>query len=931
MLTLFSTFVEPSTNALEPFLHSLHLASSLLIIASHRPCPLPDTFQPAIRVLRLRTPIAVEEAGASRLVDVLEWAEQTARLWRKNGGLRYQELMEELESFGSMRNQQVAGRLRYSVVDAPIPGSSPVTPLSSQNSLQLVSNRMSKSSGNINGLKRSSMFSTPSTDPEQRPFDAIIHFMPNKIPDKMLLKTAILVTTLTRPYVVTAAPRTPATRFWSENAKMSTSPDSKSLGGNSNNGNGNTGKRWSFLRGSRSAANSTLTVNDPTKIEKRDRLGSNTSVLSRTASTFSNTSTTRTLANYMLRARKSRIIHILPSSPSRTSNAPAYSQQAQAQAEARLIRSIEAFLLSFSFPIPTSTLSPMDPDFQRARPYLIPAGALSDVLSLSPSPSSPVEGKEAETTMFQGEWTLAELVLSGALDLPYGPEVQAANALANGGNLNMGEKGGLGEKGMSDTAKGKMKDLGFSMAYDWMAHRAWIAGVHEVVVKPGGEANLSPPARAQVRQRPALPAPSSAPAVVTIPAARNPSPTKAHRSPLTTSQQQQPPVKGQEQTSPAKNRPTVSTSQTTPTRSSTSPTKSSSSPVSSPTRTRAPGAQVAALSPDKRLPTPPEELSQTRKAAASTSTTPASSANVNHGSASASAYLSPNYVASKARAGNDPGGSKPRPSSSAAPVTVSPYPSRIPAHSHGQKHASSPLAVSTSTSARQADGQVRRRETMKEKEQRDRDREATFGLPTPPDSDEASAENIPIVVTSSSPQKSYTSRIASSSSTNVSTVAVVGDQRRSRSAHGHEHQASSSRPRAHTESRPRIETVPSQASQTSQSSTVPPTPPAKPTALRRDSRQQEALARSPTSPGGNSQAPAVAIAAPTPAQKRTVSRATDDAHKKILRRHSKHLGQLGHNRTASNSSPALVGSSLESGLSSSPELHRKRSKWKFWK
>lgn len=823
-----------------------------------------------------------------------------------------------------MRNKQVAGRLRYSVVDAPIPGSSPVTPLSSQNSLQLVSNKMSQSSGNINGLKRSSMFSTPSTDPEQRPFDAIIHFMPNKIPDKMLLKTAILVTTLTRPYVVTAAPRTPATRFWSENAKMSTSPDSKSLGGNSNNGNGNTGKRWSFLRGSRSAANSTLTVNDPTKIEKRDRLGSNTSVLSRTASTFSNTSTTRTLANYMLRARKSRIIHILPSSPSRTSNAPAYSQQAQAQAEARLIRSIEAFLLSFSFPIPTSTLSPMDPDFQRARPYLIPAGALSDVLSLSPSPSSPVEGKEAETTMFQGEWTLAELVLSGALDLPYGPEVQAANALANGGILNTGEKGGLGEKGrsgMSDTAKGKMKDLGFSMAYDWMAHRAWIAGVHEVVVKPGGEANLSPPARAQVRQRPALPAPSSAPAVVTVHTARNPSPTKAHRPPLTTSQYQQSPVKAQAQTSPAKTRPTVSTSQTTPTKSSTSPTKSPSSPVSSPTRTRAPGAQAAALSPDKRLPTPPEELLQARKAAGSTSTAP--DGNVNHGSSSAvaTAYLSPNYVASKARAGNDPGGSKPRPSNSAAPVTVSPYPSRIPAHSHGQKHASSPLAVSTSTSARQADGQVRRRETMKEKEQRDRDREATFGLPTPPDSDEASAENIPIVVTASSPQRSNTSRIASSSSTNVSTVAVVGDQRRSRSAHGHEHQASSSRPR--------IESVPSQASQTSQSSTIPPTPPAKSAPLRRDSRQQEALARPSTSSGGNSQAQPVA--APAPAQKRTVSRATDDAHKKILRRHSKHLGQLGHNRTASNSSPALVGSSLESDLSSSPELHRKRSKWKFWK
>ena len=319
-----------------------------------------------------------------------------------------------------MKNQRAAGRLRYSVVEAPVTGSSPVTPFSSQNSLQMIgaltSSKLSKSSGNISALKRQSGFSMPAVDPEQRPFDSIIHFMPNKIPDKMLLKTAILVTTLTRPYLVTTGVRAPATRFWSESAKMpggTGSPDSRSLGGISI-GSAAGGKRWSLFRGSRSAADSTTSVADSAKFEKRNRSGSS---VYRTVSTFSSVSTTKSLATYMLRARKSRIIHILPSSTSRaTSNAQAFAQQASAQAEARLIRSIEAFLLSFSFPIPTETLSPSDPDFQRARPYLIPAGALADVLSLAPSPSSPVEGKEAETTMFQGEWNLAELVLSGALD-----------------------------------------------------------------------------------------------------------------------------------------------------------------------------------------------------------------------------------------------------------------------------------------------------------------------------------------------------------------------------------------------------------------------------------------------------------------------------------------------------------------------------------
>ena len=46
----------------------------------------------------------------------------------------------------------------------------------------------------------------PSADPSQRPFDALVNYLPSGISDKSLLKHVILVTTITRPFLVAAAP-----------------------------------------------------------------------------------------------------------------------------------------------------------------------------------------------------------------------------------------------------------------------------------------------------------------------------------------------------------------------------------------------------------------------------------------------------------------------------------------------------------------------------------------------------------------------------------------------------------------------------------------------------------------------------------------------------------------------------------------------------
>lgn len=85
----------PSAKDLKPLLSSKHLSNSLLIIATHEPPAIPHTALPTIRILRLKAPLAIEQSGAVRFVNVLEWAERVARLWRKYGGYGAAELSED--------------------------------------------------------------------------------------------------------------------------------------------------------------------------------------------------------------------------------------------------------------------------------------------------------------------------------------------------------------------------------------------------------------------------------------------------------------------------------------------------------------------------------------------------------------------------------------------------------------------------------------------------------------------------------------------------------------------------------------------------------------------------------------------------------------------------------------------------------------------
>jgi len=142
----------------------------------------------------------LERAGAVRLVNVLEWAERVARTWRKVGGIGVREVAEyDQEEFGTLstlpQNFTTHGAppaaTSISHVYSP---ASPARAIFSLDRLPLPGRR-----------GRRVEVVLPPPDPSQRPFDGLVNYLPSGISDKSLLKHVILVTTITRPFLVPVA------------------------------------------------------------------------------------------------------------------------------------------------------------------------------------------------------------------------------------------------------------------------------------------------------------------------------------------------------------------------------------------------------------------------------------------------------------------------------------------------------------------------------------------------------------------------------------------------------------------------------------------------------------------------------------------------------------------------------------------------------
>lgn len=369
---LNTPYSAPPLRDLEPLLHSQHLEFSLLILATHQPpeIPLASTI-PAVRVLRLSAPLAIEDAGAVRFVNVLECAERVARVWRKSGGVGIEELSEaELDGAKGPGSLSPPNVFRFvSSGSAPSSPQSSTERVNSDSSLTVPSRRLRSSSSTSSKIYGQSL---PPVDSSQRPFDCILNFLPVNSSDKAILKQSILVTTISRPFVTGVSnPTRPAT---ARNLSKS------SFGG----GATEDGRRWSKILHRNSMYSAPTTPSNRSRTSLYSSPG---------ASSFMTPPVPAT-------PRRAHIVHLIPpASPS--------------VSRIKLMESMESFLCSFAYPTTLEIGQPDAAGMERAAPFLMYPYTLRS--SVRSAPHSNVS-QDASLENVSSEWTIADLLLSGALD-----------------------------------------------------------------------------------------------------------------------------------------------------------------------------------------------------------------------------------------------------------------------------------------------------------------------------------------------------------------------------------------------------------------------------------------------------------------------------------------------------------------------------------
>ncbi|VDB88742.1 unnamed protein product [Peniophora sp. CBMAI 1063] len=342
---------EPSAAHLDALFRSQHLAFSLLIVASHDPPPIPPNVVPAVRVLRLAQPLDLEHAGAVRLVNVLEWAERVARSWRKRGGIGVRTIDEHdlgalapppaLRSRASSSASSSSTRRPTMKEKARESASMPTSPHASTVNLHSTS-----SSASFRMMRKNAERALPPADPTQRPFDALIHCIAPGASDTAMLKQAILVTTVSRPFLVAAAPPMPATM------RSQSAPNSRASF---------LGKRTSGFRGS---VHSLYSMPPTPPISSGESLSS--------------------LVPAPPPSTRAHLIHLLSAPPPRTAH--------------RVLRSIESFLLNFASPAEAGAHG-RPSSMQPARAFLLDAQAFAAPLSLPPDLGLPPDWSVADTLL----------------------------------------------------------------------------------------------------------------------------------------------------------------------------------------------------------------------------------------------------------------------------------------------------------------------------------------------------------------------------------------------------------------------------------------------------------------------------------------------------------------------------------------------------
>lgn len=188
------------------------MSHSLVLIATETPPVVPANTQgAALRILRLSQPLAAHDAGALRLVSLFERAQRVAHLWPRDSSPHTIQLAQpspdgdfSIIETVSAHPTEKSGTNELRRYPSPAPSTSESVPSKWRSGL----------SPHKKLHRAKSTLKTSNDRVDYKPFDAIINFLPHGLPDKALLKHAILVTTLSPQflasptYISTTSPQT---------------------------------------------------------------------------------------------------------------------------------------------------------------------------------------------------------------------------------------------------------------------------------------------------------------------------------------------------------------------------------------------------------------------------------------------------------------------------------------------------------------------------------------------------------------------------------------------------------------------------------------------------------------------------------------------------------------------------------------------------
>ncbi|KZT71901.1 hypothetical protein DAEQUDRAFT_634462, partial [Daedalea quercina L-15889] len=226
------------------------------------------------------------------------------------------------------------------------------------------------------------MPTSPATADGKRPFDVLLNFLPGQLPDHALLRHTIFITTISRPFFKLASATS------------------------------------SFGRGVFAKAKSIFGGSANTVREKRS---SGDMPRTHVEALFTpSSSTMRPLAS----SAAPQIIHLLPQVSAQ-----------YPQASAKIVDSMEAFIVAFKCATSLEMGAKKDPDAaDDVQSYIMHSATLGKALDCALAQLTPKEEGRKKDDFWGCEWTVADVLISGALDnaptLTRGATSPAGNAAA---------------------------------------------------------------------------------------------------------------------------------------------------------------------------------------------------------------------------------------------------------------------------------------------------------------------------------------------------------------------------------------------------------------------------------------------------------------------------------------------------------------------